>query len=263
VRAVCDVTIWRHIHVSKPTFWRSFVDAFHLRKNNKVQFHLYSLFIRLSGAPRVVCDFHPHRSNQGGQGGNCPTRFQHILSFCALTGGVPNKTSLLALTHKLSHLPKFWAGYATAHVRMLTPWATWLLSQWMLHWWRVNGSNAREPFPCTFYRAWGWTRLKYRFSSLWYSPDLRNWPGTETNGVLFAARAQQHIDVAEAKGTRRHLQRNPPPLTRRQGSACTTCGRVCDSAFGIRSHLRRHKETRWEASSSIRRTTKRERWPNR
>jgi len=23
VCAVCDVTIWRHIHVSKPTFWRS------------------------------------------------------------------------------------------------------------------------------------------------------------------------------------------------------------------------------------------------
>jgi len=21
--AVCDVTIWHHIHVSKPTFWRS------------------------------------------------------------------------------------------------------------------------------------------------------------------------------------------------------------------------------------------------
>jgi len=24
VSAVCDVTIWRHIHVSKPTFWQSF-----------------------------------------------------------------------------------------------------------------------------------------------------------------------------------------------------------------------------------------------
>jgi len=23
VCGVCDVTIWRHIHVSKPTFWRS------------------------------------------------------------------------------------------------------------------------------------------------------------------------------------------------------------------------------------------------
>jgi len=23
VRAVCDVTIWRHFHVSKTTFWRS------------------------------------------------------------------------------------------------------------------------------------------------------------------------------------------------------------------------------------------------
>ena len=25
VFAVCDVTIWRHFHVSKPTFWRSFL----------------------------------------------------------------------------------------------------------------------------------------------------------------------------------------------------------------------------------------------
>jgi len=25
VCAVCDVTIWRHIHVCKPTFWRSFL----------------------------------------------------------------------------------------------------------------------------------------------------------------------------------------------------------------------------------------------
>jgi len=23
VCAVCDVTIWRHIHISRPTFWRS------------------------------------------------------------------------------------------------------------------------------------------------------------------------------------------------------------------------------------------------
>jgi len=25
VFAVCDVTIWRHFHVFKPTFWRSFL----------------------------------------------------------------------------------------------------------------------------------------------------------------------------------------------------------------------------------------------
>jgi len=69
---------------------------------------------------------------------------------------------------------------------------------------------------------------------------------------------QQHIDVAVAKRARRHQQRNqPPPTTTQQGSACTVCGRVCASAFGL-SHMRRHKETRWAASSSNRRTTKRD-----
>ena len=53
---------------------------------------------------------------------------------------------------------------------------------------------------------------------------------------------QQQTDVAEAKRVRRNQQRNPPP--RRQGSACTVCGRVCVSAFGLRSHMRRHKGTR-------------------
>ena len=51
----------------------------------------------------------------------------------------------------------------------------------------------------------------------------------------------------------------PHPTTTWQGSACTVCGHVCASAFGLRSHMRRHKETRWAASSSNRRTTKRER----
>ena len=27
-----------------------------------------------------------------------------------------------------------------SHFRLLAPWATLLLSQWMLHWWQVNGS---------------------------------------------------------------------------------------------------------------------------
>jgi len=35
------------------------------------------------------------------------------------------------------------------HFRLLVPWATRLLSQWMLRWWRVNGSTARELFSCT------------------------------------------------------------------------------------------------------------------
>ena len=63
---------------------------------------------------------------------------------------------------------------------------------------------------------------------------------------------------AVAKRARRHQQRNQPhPTTTRQESACAVSGRVCASAFGLRSNMRRHKETRWAASSSNRRTTKR------
>jgi len=36
-----------------------------------------------------------------------------------------------------------------ATCRLLAPWNTRLLLQWPLHWWRVNGSTAREPSPCT------------------------------------------------------------------------------------------------------------------
>jgi len=36
-----------------------------------------------------------------------------------------------------------------APLRLLAPWTTLLLSKWMLHWWRVKGSTAREPFPRT------------------------------------------------------------------------------------------------------------------
>ena len=75
---------------------------------------------------------------------------------------------------------------------------------------------------------------------------------------------QQHIDVAVAKCVHIHLQRNQPhPMTTQQGSACTVCGRVCASAFGLRSHMRRQKETRWVASSSNQQTTKRERFTDR
>jgi len=56
---------------------------------------------------------------------------------------------------------------------------------------------------------------------------------------------QQHIDVAVAKRARRNQQRNQPhPTITWQGSACTVCGRVCTSAFGLRCHIRRHKEMR-------------------
>jgi len=55
---------------------------------------------------------------------------------------------------------------------------------------------------------------------------------------------QQHMDVTVAKLERRHQQRNQThPMTTRQVSACTVCGRVCVSAFGLRSHMRRHRET--------------------
>jgi len=36
-----------------------------------------------------------------------------------------------------------------AHLRLLAPWATRLLSQWMLHWWWVSGSTKRGTLPCT------------------------------------------------------------------------------------------------------------------
>jgi len=45
-----------------------------------------------------------------------------------------------------------------------------------------------------------------------------------------------------AKRMRRHQQRNqPPPTTTRQGSACTVCGRVCASTFGLRAHMLRKR----------------------
>jgi len=88
--------------------------------------------------------------------------------------------------------------------------------------------------------------------------DREEWRAVCDQGL--ATLAQQHIDVAVAKRARRHQQRNQPPLmTTRQGSACAVCGRVCASAFGLRSHMRRHKETRWAASPSNRRTTERDR----
>jgi len=73
--------------------------------------------------------------------------------------------------------------------------------------------------------------------------DCDNWRVVCDKGL--AAFEQQHIDVAEAKRVRRHRQRSPPPpTTRRQGPVCTVRGRVCASAFGLRSFMRRHKGTR-------------------
>jgi len=73
--------------------------------------------------------------------------------------------------------------------------------------------------------------------------DLQEWRAVCDKWL--ATFEQQHIDVAVAKLMRRRQQRNqPPPTTTRQGSACTVCGRVCASVFGLRIHMRRHKETR-------------------
>ena len=73
--------------------------------------------------------------------------------------------------------------------------------------------------------------------------DRKEWRAVYDRGL--ATFEQQHIDVAVAKRARRHQQRNQPhPTTTRQGSACTVCGRVCASAFGLRNHMRRHKVTR-------------------
>ena len=84
--------------------------------------------------------------------------------------------------------------------------------------------------------------------------DREEWRAVCDKGL--ATFEQQHVDVAEAKRMCRHQQCNPPPpTTTRQGFACTVCGHVCASAYGLESHMRRHKETRWAASSSIRRTT--------
>jgi len=71
-----------------------------------------------------------------------------------------------------------------AHLRLLAPWATRLLSQWMLHWWQVNSSTAREPFPATIYksRARGWTHCKYFLSSLWCDPT-----GNRTQATSFGS----------------------------------------------------------------------------
>jgi len=73
--------------------------------------------------------------------------------------------------------------------------------------------------------------------------DREEWRTVCDRGL--ATFEQQHVDVVVAKRMRRHQQRNQPPTTTtRQGSACTVCGRVCASSFGLRSHMRRHKETR-------------------
>jgi len=40
-------------------------------------------------------------------------------------------------------------GGRRAHLRLLVPWTTRLLMQWMLHWWWANGSSTRGMFFCT------------------------------------------------------------------------------------------------------------------
>jgi len=45
--------------------------------------------------------------------GPCPPHFQHIQSFCALRGGIPNKIVLLAQNQHCLPPKTFWTGYAT------------------------------------------------------------------------------------------------------------------------------------------------------
>jgi len=89
---------------------------------------------------------------------------------------------------------------------------------------------------------WGVKRIPFdRLEEL--GGDQEEWRAVCDRGL--ETFEQQHIDVAVAKRARRHQQRNQPhPTTMRQGSACTVCGYVCASAFGQRSHMRRHKGTR-------------------
>jgi len=51
----------------------------------------------------------------------------------------------------LSGVPRVVCG---AHLSLVPPWATRLLSQWMLHWWRVNGNTARAPNHQRQTRGW-------------------------------------------------------------------------------------------------------------
>jgi len=73
------------------------------------------------------------------------------------------------------------------HFRLLAPWVTRLRSQWMLHWWRVNASTARELFPCTHqpinakhYRL-GRPQVRFFKSSVW--PDQESNPVFQFGGL--------------------------------------------------------------------------------
>jgi len=46
-------------------------------------------------------------------------------------------------TRFLYSLSQMLRVFSDVYLRLLAPWATRLLSQWMLHWWRVNDSTAR------------------------------------------------------------------------------------------------------------------------
>ena len=58
---------------------------------------------------------------------------------------------------------RFWTSqvFSWVHFRLLVPWVTRLLSQWMLRWW-INSSTARKPFSCT-HPVRGKTSQIYRF----------------------------------------------------------------------------------------------------
>ena len=65
-------------------------------------------------------------------------------------GGLEWKSSLQSRHARfLYSLQECHEWFAAPISAWLAPRAKRLLSQWMLHWWRVSGSAAREPFLCT------------------------------------------------------------------------------------------------------------------
>jgi len=60
------------------------------------------------------------------------------------------------------------------------------------------------------------------------------------------------VQTPTAQSTNHFQRGRDPPAQYR------VCGCVCASAFGLRSHMRQHKETRWAVSSLNRQTTMKE-----
>jgi len=86
-------------------------------------------------------------------------------------GSHPCPQSVTPLITTYSLCTPFWVSRVVtgAHLRLIAPRTTPLLSWWMLHWWQTSGSTQREAFPCTTHPR-GWAVCEYRFSSLPHDP---------------------------------------------------------------------------------------------